>query len=667
VATGVELASAYVSLAIDGSQVDSGVRRALSGVATQADRVGRDSGKRMGRGISSGIMGSVARLAGPLAAVFAGVGVGKILGDSVGEAIEAQKVGAATDAIIKSTGGAAKVTSDQVSSLSESLSNLIGVDDELIQSSANLLLTFKNVRNEAGKQNDIFNQAVKAAADVSAAGFGSQESAAKMLGKALNDPVKGMSALGRAGVTFTEAQKKQIKNLVKNNDLLGAQKVILGEVQSQVGGVAAATATTADKVKVAWANVKERLGTALLPVLERLGNWFLKDGLPKIEAFVDFVDKRLIPGISGIKDILVKGDFTGAVRKAFGWSEDSRPVAFLFGVRDAFLKVKNGVQGLIDLLIKGDFTKSFRDAFGVEEDSALVDFLLNLRDAAIETAGWFKNELWPALKEAYEVIAPKVKEAFDTIREAFGGASEGTGDANIKWRELGDLITQKVIPAVTTLVTKWIPFMVAQFKTLIGVVKIVGDFFQLQVTLVRRFAEVTISAFSGVIRFAADMLDALSNVPGFEWAKDAADKLRGVATKADEVKDAINGIPNKKNVTIGVKFTTTGQVRLPNGVEVDMGVWKAREHGGPVRKGQPYVVGEKRPELFVPDQNGKILPSVPGATSGVAVDGEVRDTRLARLIAQALNDSPPIVRVSDVNRGQRSVARVAALSPAGAS
>ncbi len=38
-----------------------------------------------------------------------------------------------------------------------------------------------------------------------------------------------------------------------------------------------------------------------------------------------------------------------------------------------------------------------------------------------------------------------------------------------------------------------------------------------------------------------------------------------------------------------------------------------RESGGPVKKGQPYIVGEKRPEVFVPDQNGTILPRVPSA------------------------------------------------------
>ncbi|MCD4509710.1 phage tail length tape measure family protein [Brucella pseudogrignonensis] len=40
-----------------------------------------------------------------------------------------------------------------------------------------------------------------------------------------------------------------------------------------------------------------------------------------------------------------------------------------------------------------------------------------------------------------------------------------------------------------------------------------------------------------------------------------------------------------------------------------------RENGGPVKKGQPYIVGEKRPEVFVPDQNGTILPKVPSVSA----------------------------------------------------
>lgn len=38
--------------------------------------------------------------------------------------------------------------------------------------------------------------------------------------------------------------------------------------------------------------------------------------------------------------------------------------------------------------------------------------------------------------------------------------------------------------------------------------------------------------------------------------------------------------------------------------------------GGPVRAGEPYIVGEHRPEVFVPTENGTILPSVPAFASG---------------------------------------------------
>ena len=72
-ANGIELATAYVSLAVDGSKVDAGVRKSLSGVDAQADAVGRSSGKKMGAGISGGILGAVGKLAGPIAAVFAGI------------------------------------------------------------------------------------------------------------------------------------------------------------------------------------------------------------------------------------------------------------------------------------------------------------------------------------------------------------------------------------------------------------------------------------------------------------------------------------------------------------------------------------------------------------------------------------------------------------------
>jgi hypothetical protein len=49
-----------------------------------------------------------------------------------------------------------------------------------------------------------------------------------------------------------------------------------------------------------------------------------------------------------------------------------------------------------------------------------------------------------------------------------------------------------------------------------------------------------------------------------------------------------------------------------------------REFGGPVSKGRAYIVGEKRPELFVPNTNGIIVPQVPSMDySGASVNPSV--------------------------------------------
>ena len=229
---------------------------------------------------------SLAMVAG--GAALAGGAIAKVL---LSQAYEAKKVTAETNAIIAATGGAARISAEGVAALSDKLSMQIGVDDELIQKSANLLLTFKQVQNQTGAGNDIFSQAVTLAQDLGSV-FGSTDSAAMQLGKALSDPVAGLTALKRAGINFSESQKETIKNLVAQGDLLGAQKVILNEVSTQVGGTAAASATGFDRMKVAVENVAEQLGTLLLPYFEDLANWITTVVVPVISEFATIVGEQ---------------------------------------------------------------------------------------------------------------------------------------------------------------------------------------------------------------------------------------------------------------------------------------------------------------------------------------------------------------------------------------
>jgi len=236
------------------------------------------AGSKFGKGLST-IGKSMAVGLGGVAAGAAVIGK-----KSLDAAVEAQKVQKQVEQIIKRTGGAAGISAKQVDKLAESMMYKTGIDDEAIKTSMSYLLTAKGVRNEQGKGNQIFDRASMAALDLGKV-YGSTDAAAKALGKALTDPTKGVTALKRAGVSFTEAQKTQIKALQESGDLLGAQKIILGEVEGRVGGVAEKTATAGDKMKVAFGEVQEKIGKGLLPIAEKLATWISEKFIPAVQDF----------------------------------------------------------------------------------------------------------------------------------------------------------------------------------------------------------------------------------------------------------------------------------------------------------------------------------------------------------------------------------------------
>ena len=256
------------------------------------------------RGLSQGTsglrkFGKMAALVGGAAALGGLVATLKI---GVDEFMGAQKVLAQTGAVLKSTGGAANVTSKQIGTMSESLMKLSGVDDEAIQSGQNLLLTFTKIRNETGAGNKIFDQATVAMLDLSVAMGTSLNSAAILVGKALNDPVKGVGALSKAGVQFTASQKDTIKALVESGDVMGAQKMILKELETQFAGSAEAAGKTLpgqlNILKQTFSNTAAELVTVFIPYLSRATKSLLDfvrqfSAQPTFKGKVSFVIDRI--------------------------------------------------------------------------------------------------------------------------------------------------------------------------------------------------------------------------------------------------------------------------------------------------------------------------------------------------------------------------------------
>lgn len=205
------------------------------------------------------------------------LGFAKVVKTGLGEVMDASAGQAQLEAGIKSTGNAANVTVEGLNELASSIQDYSGQTDDSIRQTEALLLTFTNIRNVGADR--IFDDATKAAADMAAKMGGDASGAAVQLGKALNDPVKGVTALTRMGVQFTDAQKEQIKTLMASNDTLGAQKVILGELETQFGGAAKAAGESLpgklDRLKRKFEDLSEAVVTKMTPAIEGAFDWLL--------------------------------------------------------------------------------------------------------------------------------------------------------------------------------------------------------------------------------------------------------------------------------------------------------------------------------------------------------------------------------------------------------
>lgn len=195
-----------------------------------------------------------------------------------------EKLGSVLD-----TMGYGKAT-DRVSAYAESLEKTIAVDADVIKATQTKLATFGALTKSVGKAGGAFDRATKAALDMAAAGFGTAEGNAVQLGKALQDPIKGLAALAKSGVTFTDQEKEKIKTLVESGRQLEAQEMILKAIEGQVGGTAEASASSFDKMKFAIAGVSDTFGDMLLPVIDAIA--------PKLAAFSAWAQEN--PGLMKI-------------------------------------------------------------------------------------------------------------------------------------------------------------------------------------------------------------------------------------------------------------------------------------------------------------------------------------------------------------------------------
>ena len=321
----------------------------------------------------------------------------RIANQKLGNVLDSMGFGAATD---------------RVAAYAESLEKTIAVDADVIKATQTKLATFSNLTKTVNTVGGAFDRATVAALDMAAAGFGTAEGNAVQLGKALQNPIKGIAALAKSGIDFTEQEKEKIRTLVESNKLLEAQDMILAAIEKQVGGTAEESASSFQKLMFALMGVADAFGDLLLPAIDAIA--------PKVAAFSKWAAEN--PDLMKMISIAFVG-FTAAV------------IALNIALSlNPFVAMAIGIGALIGLLAAAYFKfDGFRK---------VVDTVFNAMKVGVESTVSAVSSLIDVFKTVFNTIGKLWNNSFGkisfTIPDIIGVPGRGTSFSIPKIPALAD-------------------------------------------------------------------------------------------------------------------------------------------------------------------------------------------------------------------------------------
>ena len=563
--------------------------------------------------------------------------LGEQLVDSVKAGMDFEQIQAQTTAVLKSTNDASGMTAASIDALAESLSKTTTFSADTVQGAENLLLTFTGI----GK--DVFPQATTAVLDMSQALGQDTKSSAIELGKALGDPIKGITALQRVGVSFTEAQKEQIKAMVKAGNTAGAQKLILAELTREFGGSAkAAGSTFAGALKIAGNELevaKEKIGVALIPILTQLAtalapvisalgdklsealahvsgfiNTFV---LPAVTALTNFFNANILPAVQALVGIL-QNDLMGA----FNQVTASPLPGMLKQLGETAKSVLLPALSSIANLVKGIVVPIFKDMSGfltgtlIPAYRQIATFILtNVVPAVAQMVTWFREHVIPIIKQVSDVFTKQLLPMFyqveSVIIQNVIPAAEG----------IWNTISSKLIPAMEKLWNKISPILIPALQfvaavlshTLVPAAQLVGTILKNVVGPAISFVIGVLGTFIDIIATVigkiGDVLGILGRLKDFIGGK-LSDAWNGLGQLISGIwggikggiKDAINGIIDIFNGLI--KAIDNIHVNIPQvgpfgggSIGFSIPLIPHLASGGDILKAGLALVGEDGPEI----------------------------------------------------------------------
>jgi hypothetical protein len=431
--------------------------------------------------------------------------------------------------------------------------------DEVTQSGINLLLTFTNI----GK--NVLPDATQALLDMSTAMGQDVKQTAIQLGKALNDPILGATALRRVGVQLNEQQQEQIKTLVGQNKMYEAQKIILDELAVEFGGSASAAANTFNgrlqQVKNTFGDFQELIGEALAtkikPLIEGFYDWMESMGGP--EGMMRKLNDEVLPKIREQLPIIIGIIIGGLVPAFYAWATS---VWAVMGPLIPFLVVGAAIGVIVQKLV---------EHFGGWEE------VMNRINPVLELLGKIFNEMirphlesiWkqlteqllPALQELWAVLEPLLVPLLKVLAVVFGVTLLGAIGVFIVGIKLVIEILTNLINTVKWVVEQIVKFFTWLFDVLVGN-SIIPDMINAIVDWFKKLPDMITDGLRGlkdaIVKPFSEAFDKVKDMTG-----SVVEKLKGLNPFHRESPSLVD------NVIKGVKvikdqFDSLGNINLPS-------------------------------------------------------------------------------------------------------
>jgi len=402
-------------------------QRGMSNLQQGLDRAGKQM-RSVGKTLSMGLTAPLVALGAKSLQVFN----------------QQQQALAQVESAVRSTGGAAGFAVEELAKQASALqANTIFGDEEILKNVTANLLTFTRITGDefTKTQGLVLDLATRMGTDLT--------SATIQLGKALNDPVANLGALGRAGIQFTKEQKEVIKSLVEGGKQAEAQRIILDELEVQFGGAAEAAAQAGlggfKQLQNSVGDLLESFGEVMLPIVNDVVE-VLRNVVDRLQAMSPEAKKTTL-AIVGLAAAIgpalfilggMASGFSAIIGAMSTLAALANPVVLAFAAIAAIGIAVYRNWDAVTLAFNGTYT-------------AITELVDNLKTNFVTTLSGIFGAVGLA-------ITGKFTEAWDMLKEtASAGATDVVSDLSTFATDAG----AAVAPLATSLVTD--PFQIGDF------------------------------------------------------------------------------------------------------------------------------------------------------------------------------------------------------------